>query len=226
MTELIHQLRKPLLVMHAPQDDTVGINNAENIYLAAVHPKSFVTLDNADHLLSKPADARYAGNVIAGWAKRYVSIPEQPTLKSQHQVAAVLEGDSFTTHIQTKQHSLIADEPVAVGGNNFGPSPYDLLSSSLAACTSMTLKMYANRKGWDLQKVEVHIDHNKDYLIESEDHEAANDSKKRKADIFNRLLNITGELNQQQLDRLLEIADRCPVHRSLHGQVVVRTSLL
>jgi len=227
MSEIIHQLRKPLLVMHAPQDNTVGISNAENIYRAAVHPKSFVTLDNADHLLSKADDARYAGSVIAGWAQRYVDIPEQTSLKSQHQVAAVLEGDSFTTHIQANQHSLIADEPTSIGGNDFGPSPYDLLSFSLAACTAMTLKMYANRKGWDLQKVEVHIDHNKDYIAACEDCQQDGGAKpKNKADVFTRQLNIIGTLDQQQLERLIEIADRCPVHRSLHGQVVVKTELI
>ncbi len=227
MSELIHQLRKPLLVMHSPQDDTVAISNAENIYRSAVHPKSFVTLDQADHLLSKADDARYTGQVIAGWARRYVDIPEPSSLSSSHQVAARLAGDTFTTYIQAKKHALIADEPLGVGGNDFGPSPYELLSSSLAACTVMTIKMYARRKGWDVQQVEVHTNHNKDYNTDCETCQQDDaGSARSKIDVFSRQLRIEGNLDQKQRQRLLEIADRCPVHRTLHSQVMVNTELL
>jgi putative redox protein len=147
LTKVVSDFRKALLILHSPQDTTVSIKNAEEIYKAAFHPKSFVSLDGADHLLSKKEDSLYVGNVIAGWASRYVDILPQEEVKSKSSVAASLDmDDKFTTHLKLGDHYLTADEPTSFGGNNYGPSPYEFLSAGLAACTAMTIQMYAKRK--------------------------------------------------------------------------------
>ncbi|MEO8117540.1 MAG: alpha/beta fold hydrolase, partial [Bacteroidota bacterium] len=162
LTEVVSGFGKALLILHSPQDNTVSIKNAEEIYKAARHPKSFVSLDGADHLLSKKEDSQYVGNVIAGWASRYVDIPAEEELLSGREVAATLDSeDKFTTHLKLGDHYFIADEPTEFGGNNFGPSPYQFLSAGLAACTAMTIQMYARRKKWEVLNVTVHINHNK-----------------------------------------------------------------
>lgn len=216
------KIDKALLFLHSPQDTTVEIRNAELLYKAARHPKSFVSLDGADHLLSRAADAAYAGKVIAGWAMRYLPEPEDKSLKSAKQVVASLDKEAaFTTEMKVGRHPLTADEPEDFGGNDFGPSPYELVSAGLAACTAMTLQLYAKRKDWNLQNVEVHISHGKDHAIDCEDCE----EKGSKIDVFQRELKLRGNLDGAQRDKLLEIADKCPVHRTLHGAVEVRTKL-
>jgi uncharacterized OsmC-like protein/alpha-beta hydrolase superfamily lysophospholipase len=216
----IGNLDKALLIMHAPQDMTVAIENAATIYHAARHPKSFISLDGADHLLSAKADSRYAGEVLASWVKRYLAIPAREKLERQKDITVRLGNEGFTTEVMVRHHSLTADEPESIGGNDFGPSPYELVSAGLGACTAMTLQMYARRKKWDLQEVRVHLDHRKDYAA---DMLHATDEKPPKIDHFDRLIEMTGELDEQQRTRLLEIADRCPVHRTLHGEVAVTT---
>ena len=164
LPSVVRDLRKPLLIMHSPTDTIVGVKNAEQIYHNAHHPKSFVTLDNADHLLTNPNDSNYVGNVIGTWVQRYFKPEENTMLETQgEQLVGHLNlvEDNFTTSIQTKNHSMIADEPASIGGDDFGPSPYEFLNAGLAACTVMTLKMYANRKKWDLQEVFVYISHSK-----------------------------------------------------------------
>ncbi|MEN1783820.1 MAG: bifunctional alpha/beta hydrolase/OsmC family protein [Bacteroidota bacterium] len=220
----LKKLRKPLLILHAPQDDTVGIQNAEELYKAAHHPKSFVSLDGADHLLTNKADAHYAGGVIAGWAKRYVTIKERvnPDLKSTHDVVASLDKDhDFTTHLKVGRHYMLADEPESFGGNDFGPSPYELVSAGLAACTVMTLQLYAKRKGWPLESVVVHTSYSKTH---AQDCENCEDSQ-AKIDTFHRELQLNGPLDEVQQKRLLEIADKCPVHKTLHSETQVITTL-
>ncbi|MEM7572404.1 MAG: bifunctional alpha/beta hydrolase/OsmC family protein [Bacteroidota bacterium] len=219
--EHIAHLGKALLVMHSPQDSTVGIDEAAKIYHAARHPKSFVSLDGADHLLTQKSDALYAGKVIAGWSTRYVQPPKGSPLKSNHSVAVRLGDHGFTTEIMVRQHHLTADEPESVGGNDFGPSPYELVSAGLGACTAMTMHMYARRKKWPLEEVIVHIDHRKDYATDMVDIE----NGQAKIDHFERQIDIKGELDEEQRQRLLEIADRCPVHRTLHSPVEIRTTL-
>lgn len=220
---LIRQIRKSFLFMHSPQDEIVGIDNAAEMYQAAFHPKSFISLDGADHLLSKEEDACYAGDVIANWVKRYVNIPEPAELSTQSHIVAYLDTqEKFTTQIKADQHRLIADEPKSFGGNDFGPSPYQLLSSSLAACTVMTLRMYANHKKWDLQEVFCHVKHEKTHLEDCEDCE----NPKAKIDKFTRELEVIGDLDEAQRKRLLEIADKCPVHRTLEGKSHIETSLI
>jgi uncharacterized OsmC-like protein/alpha/beta superfamily hydrolase len=219
--DILKDLRKALLVMHSPQDRIVAIENAATIYHAAFHPKSFITLDGADHLLSNKEDAFYAGEIIGSWVKRYILIPKKDQLPSGSEVVGRLDNSGYTTEIRAGRHGLIADEPESVGGNDFGPSPYQLLSASLTACTVMTLQMYARRKKWDLQSVIVHIDHKKDYVQDCE----KTDDPKSRIDHFTRVLELEGELDEKQKARLLEIADKCPVHKTLHSDVVVQTRL-
>jgi len=221
--ETAKSLRKPLLILHSPQDATVGIENAAKMYSAAHHPKSFVSLDGADHLLSNKIDSLYVGNVIATWVIKYLPIDNQKShLKSSSQVAIETNHESFTTEIKAGKHYLLADEPESIGGDDLGPSPYDLLTAALGACTSMTLHMYAKRKGWELLDVKVHLDHHKDYVKDCE--ECENSSSK--IDHFNRSIELKGNLDDTQRSRLLEIADKCPVHRTLHNEVKVITELV
>lgn len=216
------KLGKALLLLHSPQDITVEVENAANIYQAAHHPKSFISLDGADHLLSRKADSIYAGQMISSWAMRYLDKADNEGLRSDRQVVVRLEKeDGFTSDVMVRHHGLTADEPASVGGNDFGPSPYELVSAGLGACTVMTLHMYARRKKWPLKEVKVHIDHYKDHAQDCEDL----DNPKSKIDHFNRMLEIEGDLSEEQRQRLIEIADKCPVHRTLHSSVKVITTL-
>ncbi len=219
----IKTLGKALLILHSPQDRTVSVDNAEKIYLAAHHPKSFVSLDGADHLLSRKEDSEYVGKVIAGWASRYVSIPKTESLSSKHDVTASLTvDDGFTTAMKLGDHYLTADEPKSFGGNNYGPTPYELVSAGLSACTAMTLQMYAKRKGWDLQHVEVHTNYSKTHALDCKECE----KDTAKIDTFNRAIKMEGNLDEKQRQRLLQIADRCPVHKTLHTKTQIITQIL
>ena len=224
LSTTVKNLRKPLLILHSPQDMTVGIKNAEEIYKAAHHPKSFISLDGADHLLTNKHDSNYVGEVISSWAKRYLSIEiEEHHLKTQHQVVASLDfEDGFTTQMKVGSHYIIADEPVSYGGNDFGPSPYELVTAGLSACTAMTLQMYAKRKKWRIENIEVHTSHSKTHAKDCEDCESSG----TKIDTFQRKIKITGNFNDKQLERLLQIADKCPVHKTLHGETKVISELI
>ena len=223
LPDVAKNLRKALLVLHSPQDTTVGIENAEEIYVAARHPKSFVTLDGADHLLMKKEDSIYVGSVIATWAKRYISIPKIDTISTTHQAVASLDAeDGFTTQMTVGSHTMMADEPVSYGGNDFGPSPYEYVSAGLSACTAMTVQMYVKRKGWDLQNIEVHTSHTKaaKQIVEN------GEQKEIKVDTFNREIKLKGNLDDKQIQRVLQIADKCPVHKTLHSAIEVITTLV
>ncbi len=223
LPDVAKNLGKALLVMHSPQDTTVEIKNAEEIYLAAKHPKSFVTLDGADHLLMRKQDSLYVGTVIAGWSSRYVDIPETLQLKTNHHVVASLDdSEGYTTQMKVGDHYMIADEPESVGGNNFGPTPYELVSAGLSACTAMTIKMYVARKGWDLKNVEVHTSYDKKHIVDCENCE--NDTAK--IDTFEREIKLEGNLDEKQIARILQIADKCPVHKTLHSETQVLTKLI
>lgn len=223
LTKVVGEFGKALLILHSPQDTTVRIKNAEEIFKAARHPKSFISLDGANHLLSKKEDSEYVGNVIAGWASRYIDIPAAEELLSGKEVVASLDSeDKFTTHLKLGDHYLIADEPTSFGGNNFGPSPYQLLSAGLAACTAMTVQMYARRKKWEVSNVSVHINKSKDHAIDCENCE----SDDAKIETFNREIILEGSLSDEQKKRLLEIADKCPVHRTLHSETQVINDLV
>ncbi|WP_292946454.1 bifunctional alpha/beta hydrolase/OsmC family protein [Olleya sp. UBA1516] len=223
LPDVAKNLRKALLVMHSPQDTTVGIENAEEIYIAARHPKSFVTLDGADHLLMKKEDSVYVGSVIATWAKRYITIPRTEIVKTTHQAVASLDAkDGFTTQMTVGSHTMMADEPTNFGGNDFGPSPYEFVSAGLSACTAMTVQMYVKRKGWDLQNIEVHTSHTKvsKQVVEN------GEQKEMKVDTFNREIKLKGNLDEKQIQRILQIADKCPVHKTLHSDIEVATTLV
>jgi putative redox protein len=213
-------LDRALLVMHSPLDKVVGIDQATAIFGAAKHPKSFVSLDRADHLLSDAGDAAYAAQVIAAWAARYLPDPSGDDAEDETPgVTAVTYAGSFHTEIKAGQHRLLADEPASVGGENTGPTPYGLLSASLAACTTMTLQMYAKRKKLALEAAEVTVEHQKIHAQDCEHCESA----AGRIDRFDKRIRLTGELTDEQRKRLLEIADMCPVHRTLHSEVVVAT---
>ncbi len=223
LEDRIAHLRRALLVLHAPRDAQVGIDNASRIFLAAKHPKSFVTLDDADHLLSRPADADYAAEVIAAWAERYLdAAPEAPGPEGDTARASEIEPDGFLQDIRVgPRHMMRADEPKSHGGTDLGPSPYGFVSAGLAACTSMTIRMYARRKGWPLEHVSVDVSHDKIHAEDCADCE----TRSGKIDRFRRVVRLAGPLDAEQRARLLEIADRCPVHRTLEGEVVVETAL-
>ncbi len=223
LPDTVKHLGKAILVLHSPQDTTVGIKNAEEIYRAARHPKSFVSLDGADHLLMNKEDSLYTGNVIARWSSRYVDIPTEQHLKSQHQVVASLGNNpGFTTSMKVGNHYMLADEPESVGGHDFGPSPYEYVSAGLSACTAMTIKMYVARKGWDLHGVEVHTNYSKSHIHDCENCEDQN----AKIDTFERAIKIEGNLDEKQIARILQIADKCPVHKTLHSDTQIITKLV
>lgn len=216
-------LKAALLVMHAPRDATVSIDNASEIFIAAKHPKSFVTLDKADHLLTQPEDAEYAAEVIAKWASRYLELkPPAPPIGAPEGVVRVTESDpdGFLQDVNSGPfHHALADEPHAYGGSNQGMSPYGFLSAGLGACTSMTIRMYARRKGWPLECVQVDVTHNKVHAQDAG--HVGNDQ----VDTFNREIHLTGNLSAEQRQRLLEIADKCPVHQTLEKSAKVVTTL-
>jgi putative redox protein len=218
----ISALKRALLVLHAPRDQIVGIDNAAEIFKAAKHPKSFVTLDNADHLVSDPADAEYAAEVIAAWATRYLDLtPPAPPPGAPEGIVRVTEADAngFLQDINAgPKHHLHADEPEAYGGTDRGLSPYGLVSAGLGACTSMTIRMYARRKGWPLTGVSVDISHDKVHAQDAGQRDA-------KADRFRRVIRLEGDLSDDQRQKLLEIADKCPVHRTLERSSEVETDL-
>ncbi len=224
----IHTLRRPLMVLHAPGDTVVGIDNASEIFSAALHPKSFVSLDHADHLLARQADARFAANVIAAWAQRYIE-SETPAAGTKTTDATpddavhVTEHDhgAFAVTINTGRHHWLADEPSAVGGDDLGPNPYQMLCAALGACTVMTLHMYARHKKLPLEHVAVTLKHDK---IHAEDC-AECETRSGQIDRIERSIRIEGDLDDAQRQRLLEIADKCPVHRTLHSEVRILTRL-
>ena len=228
LPDSLSTLRKPLLIAHSPIDSVVGIDNASEIFMAAKHPKSFVSLDNADHLLSREIDAAYIGRVIAAWSARYLesdlrdSLQPDLSVKNPEFDTVVRTEENLRTEILANGFPIVADEPESVGGTNLGPTPYDLLTASLGACTSMTLRMYADRKQWPLEAVTVDLKYRK---IHARDCERC-ESGEGKIDHIEREISLEGDLDDDQKQRLLEIADRCPVHRTLHSEIHVETRLI
>ncbi|SLN09873.1 Alpha/beta hydrolase family protein [Roseovarius litorisediminis] len=216
-------LHRALLVLHAPRDQIVGIENAAEIFRVAKHPKSFVTLDDADHLITDPSDAEYAAQVIAAWVTRYLDLnPPAPPPGAPEGVVRVSEADpnGFLQDVNSgPDHHVLADEPLAYGGANRGMSPYGFLTAGLGACTSMTIRMYARRKKWPLEHISVDVCHDKVHAQDADAHTEA------KVDKFIRVIHLTGDLDDEQRAKLLEIADKCPVHRTLERSSVVDTRL-
>jgi len=220
LSKIIKLLKKPLLILHSPQDETVDISNAAKIYGAAMHPKSFISLDGADHLLSKKEDSLYVGDVIASWAARYVVLNPELNLTTDMQAVARNEKEKgFLTEIKASGHYLISDEPEDVGGTNLGGTPYDLLVSALGACTAMTIRMYANLKGMNLEEVKVNLSMGRKYAEDSKNP----DSLGKKIEFIEREIELTGDLSQQERERIIKIADRCPVHKTLTQGMIVKT---
>ncbi len=223
LKERIADLRKALLVFHSPTDETVGIDNASEIFLAAKHPKSFVSLAGADHLLSRRSDAAYVANVIAAWAERYLDMPQarpQSAAEAGTVVVSETRQGRFQQEITVGAHRLLADEPVGVGGLDSGLGPYDLLLAALGACTAMTLRLYAERKALPLDHVTVRLTHAKIHAADCESCE----TKEGMLDRIERAITFSGALDEGQRARLLEIADKCPVHRTLTSEIEIKTS--
>ena len=221
LKDAVGKLDAALLVLHAPLDQTVGVENAADIFLAAKHPKSFITLDDADHLITRPPDAEYAADVIATWSKRYLDLqePQQPA-RAPEGVMRITEADAsgFLQDIQSGPHHIVADEPAKFGGTNKGLTPYGLVAAGLGACTSMTIRMYARRKQWPLSGVSVDIMHAKEHAQDAAEPGA-------KVDHFERVIHLSGNLTEEQRARLLEIADKCPVHKTLERSSTISTVL-
>ena len=224
MEDVIRNLKKALLIFHSPIDNTVGIDNAAKIFQVARHPKSFISLDQADHLLMNEADSIYVGAMIAAWARKYIETPRDKPEKREtanNRVVARTGKTGYRTEIMANGLSLIADEPTSLGGTNMGPSPYEYLVAALGACTSMTLRMYADRKKLPVEEISVTLSHNK---IHAKDCKAC-DTQNRLVDNIEREVELIGPLDDAQRQRMLEIADKCPVHRTLQSNVVINTKL-
>jgi putative redox protein len=223
LEDRLARLRRALLVLHAPRDETVGIENATELFRMARHPKSFVTLDDADHLLRRPEDAAYAAGVIAAWAERYLDVPaREAPAGAPEGVVRVTEADpdGFLQDVRAGADGhLVADEPARFGGTGLGPSPYELVAAGLGACTSMTIRMYARRKEWPLEGVQVDVSHERVHAEDCADCETTSG----KVDVFRRAIRLDGPLEAAQQAKLMEIADRCPVHRTLESEIRVET---
>ena len=212
-------------MLHSPVDQTVSVQQAEKIFVSAMHPKSFVSLDNADHLLTKKQDAQYVATTIAGWASRYVLDADaaKPARKVAGGHLVVSERDrKFSQTIQSDDHRWIADEPAAVGGSNLGPDPYEHLLAALGSCTAMTMRMYANRKKWPVEHISIELDHSRDHGADCSEC----DEEHKQIDVITRAVSITGDLDDKQRARMMEIADKCPVHRTMHNKLVVKTNVV
>lgn len=222
-TEHLKTLKPALLVMHSPIDTVVDIREAERIYVAAKHPKSFVSLDDADHLLSRASDAEYVANIISAWATRgelNKKGPKRPKVSSGEIV--VNEHDQkFRLDVYSDSHQWVADEPTSVGGSNLGPDPYEHLLASVGTCTSMTLRMYAQRKQWPLENARVTLRHSREHKADCDD--CTETTSSAKLDVIERQITLHGELSDDQRSKLMEIADKCPVHRTLTGTLDIRT---
>ncbi|MFT5484115.1 MAG: putative OsmC-like protein/alpha/beta superfamily hydrolase [Halieaceae bacterium] len=226
LLEHVATLRKALLVFHSPIDTMVSIDEAATIYQAAKHPKSFISLHQADHLLTNRLDAEYVGNTIASWATRYMNLTaaaEPAISKLTSGEIRIKEGNkSFLREVFSDDHRWIADEPIKVGGSNLGPDPYELLLAALGTCTSMTVRMYANRKQWPLEDIDVQLSHNREHRQDSENC----DTDQCLIDVLKRSIFLKGDLSAAQRQKLLEIADKCPVHKTLENTIEIQTQLV
>jgi putative redox protein len=221
----VANLHKALLVMHAPRDQIVGIEHATAIFTAAKHPKSFISLDSADHLLSDNRDAAYAAEVLAAWASRYLPQDEENSSEDRHDGVVVAETrvGRFQNAIAAGRHRLLADEPASAGGLDSGPSPYDYLAAALGSCTSMTLRIYAEHKQFALGRITVGVRHAKLPAEHCKDCGEAAEGRTGKIDRFERVISIEGGVDPAMADKLIEIANRCPVHRTLEARSAVVT---
>lgn len=229
VTPRIAGMKKALIVFHAPRDATVGIDNAEKIFLAAKHPKSFVSLDDADHLLTRRKDAAYVADVLSAWASRYLGEEMEdtkPLVKGEPDRVTVVEtaAGKFQNQVIAGEHLLLADEPLSVGGTNTGPTPYQYLNAALGTCTAMTLRLYAEHRKLPLERVVVRVGHDRIHVDDCTECTAHEGNTKGMVDVMEREIELSGDLDAETRLRLMEIADKCPVHRTLENKIVVRTS--
>jgi putative redox protein len=219
----LKSMKKALLILHSPQDETVGIENAEKIYVSAMHPKSYISLDGADHLLSRKEDSQYVGTMIASWAKRYVDLSAaRPNLTTDHQVVVRNEkANTFLSEIKAGKHYLMADEPAEIGGTDLAGTPYDLLLSALGSCTAITIRMYARHKGIALDEVKVHLNREKRHAADAEN----TGDESGKMEFIDLDLELHGQLTEEERQGILRIAHKCPVHKTLVGGVTVNANL-
>ncbi|AKM06967.1 bifunctional alpha/beta hydrolase/OsmC family protein [Pelagerythrobacter marensis] len=215
----VARLRVPLLLLHSPTDDLVGIENATVLFKAAKHPKSFVSLDGADHLLLDERDAEFAATVIAGWSSRYLPLRDDWPMPDDGIVVKSGHG-KFGTEVHTASHRFVADEPVSYGGDDSGPTPYDLLLAALGTCTAMTMRMYAQRRKWPLEGTTIYLTHERNH---EEDCEHAIEGEEGSIQALHRRIALEGDLTDEQRDKIMEIADKCPVHRTLEGHLHIHT---
>ena len=221
LPEEVARLKLPILIAHSPTDQIVGIENAGQLFDAALHPKSFVSLAGADHLLTKPEDAHFIADMIAAWGARYIPMKSEWPMPEQGVVVCTGHG-KFGTEVHTPSHRFIADEPRSYGGDDTGPTPYDLLNAALGTCTAMTMKMYAERKGLPFEGARVAVTHERNHA-EDCDHCEGEDSQ---VQALHRVITLLGDdLTAEQRDKLIEIADKCPVHRTLEGRLHVHTKV-
>ncbi len=226
----IEVLNKALLIFHSPADKVVSIDEAARIYTAARHPKSFVSLDHADHMLSDSRDAHYVADVLSAWVSRYLTAEETVAKDDSHGESVIQPGSvivrecdkKFMREILTSHHRLISDEPIAMGGADLGLNPYELLLAALGSCTSMTLRMYANHKQIDLQDIQVELHHDRIHANDC----AGCDEHPQQVDVITRVIQLNGNLDEKQRTRLLEIANACPVHKTLNNKIQINTSLM
>jgi putative redox protein len=225
LEERIAELRKALLIFHSPMDLTVAIDEAEKIYRAAKHPKSFVSLDDADHLLTDARDAEYVAATIAAWSTRYIADTEvvsgEASSLQKGKVLVTEKNHKFTRTVQSDSHVWLADEPESLGGSDLGPDPYEHLLAALGTCTSMTLRMYANHKNLPLDDVSVTLEHYRQHEKDCEDCP----DRPSQMDVLRRSITLKGDLSQAERQRLLEIAEKCPVHRTLQGDLEIQSEL-
>ena len=219
------RLRKALMIMHSPADDTVSIDEAAKIFSQAMHPKSFVTLENASHLLEQHEDARYAADVLSAWALRYIELEQE----QEAEVAGVLvkaeTEEGFLCEISAGKHSFIGDEPKSFGGTNLGPTPYDFLAAALGTCTAMTLNMYARRKKIPLVDVKVSVEHSRIHINDCDDCQKNSENATGKVHLLSRTIELEGDVTEAQRQRMLQIADLCPVHKTLENEIRIRSEL-
>ncbi len=223
MEQSIRTLKRPLLVLHSPADEVVGIDNGFQIFQKADYPKGFVSLDGADHLLSRQEDSLYAASILSAWSSKYLGIPRPEVSEETPDNRVIVRTGKigYHTEILARAHHLVADEPIALGGANTGPNPYDYLLAALGACTSITVRMYADRKTWPLDGIVVRLKHEKIHAEDCQDCE----TKSGKLDWIEREIELIGRLDSEQRMRLLEIADMCPVHRTLRSEIIIKSKL-
>lgn len=216
---------KALLVLHSPIDQTVALEHAKNIYGAARHPKSFISLDNIDHLITKRTDSFYVADVISAWAERYVPLKPQEQGECGKVVVSESRAGTFAQRVMTRDHQFIADEPESLGGDNLGPNPYELLLAALGSCTAMTIRMYAKHKGLPLDHVEVKLHIDRTYMDDCKDCGKETGKKAKMVEVITREIHLKGKLTDEQRQRCLEIANKCPVHKSLGADPTIVTKL-